>query len=73
MESENKYMNEASILVKLEHENVAKLLGYCIEGTSLFLVGLSMTLHLMQALLTMFGIDFFLSVLNVHFKLEIAV
>ncbi|MFS7992026.1 putative protein kinase RLK-Pelle-DLSV family [Helianthus anomalus] len=38
MESENKYVNEASILVKLEHENVAKLLGYCIEGTSLFLV-----------------------------------
>ncbi|MFS8028184.1 putative protein kinase RLK-Pelle-L-LEC family [Helianthus anomalus] len=38
MESENKYMNEASILVKLEHENVAKLLRYCIEGTSLFLV-----------------------------------
>ncbi|KAM0020347.1 putative protein kinase RLK-Pelle-CrRLK1L-1 family [Helianthus debilis subsp. tardiflorus] len=33
MESENKYMNEALILVKLEHENVAKLLGYCIEGT----------------------------------------
>ncbi|PWA54042.1 serine-threonine/tyrosine-protein kinase catalytic domain-containing protein [Artemisia annua] len=32
------YMNEASILVKLEHENLAKLLGYCIEGTSLLLV-----------------------------------
>ncbi|KAJ0677346.1 putative protein kinase RLK-Pelle-DLSV family [Helianthus annuus] len=31
-------MNEASILVKLEHENVAKLLGYCIEGTRFFLV-----------------------------------
>ncbi|XP_076888356.1 uncharacterized protein LOC143538756 [Bidens hawaiensis] len=31
-------MNEASILVKLEHENVAKLLGYCIQGTRLFLV-----------------------------------
>ena len=31
-------MNEASILVKLEHENLAKLLGYCIEGTSLLLV-----------------------------------
>ncbi|KAJ0861600.1 putative protein kinase RLK-Pelle-CrRLK1L-1 family [Helianthus annuus] len=35
---ENIYMNEASILVKLEHENVAKLLGYCIEGTSVLLV-----------------------------------
>ncbi|GKD45775.1 serine-threonine/tyrosine-protein kinase catalytic domain-containing protein, partial [Tanacetum coccineum] len=32
------YMNEASILVKLEHENLAKLLGYCIEETSLFLI-----------------------------------
>ncbi|KAI3711908.1 hypothetical protein L1987_70457 [Smallanthus sonchifolius] len=31
-------MNEAFILVKLEHENVTKLLGYCIEGTRLFLV-----------------------------------
>ncbi|KAK1414178.1 hypothetical protein QVD17_29919 [Tagetes erecta] len=31
-------MNEASILVKLEHENLAKLLGYCIAGTTLFLV-----------------------------------
>ncbi|KAD2393980.1 hypothetical protein E3N88_40957 [Mikania micrantha] len=32
------YMNEASILAKLEHENVAKLLGYCIEGKIWFLV-----------------------------------
>ncbi|KAK9060561.1 hypothetical protein SSX86_021266 [Deinandra increscens subsp. villosa] len=31
-------MNEASIMVKLEHENVAKLLGYCIEGTRLCFV-----------------------------------
>ncbi|XP_076887145.1 putative serine/threonine-protein kinase PBL28 [Bidens hawaiensis] len=30
--------NEASILVKLEHVNVVKLLGYCIEGTRLFFV-----------------------------------
>ncbi|KAL8242791.1 hypothetical protein R6Q59_013093 [Mikania micrantha] len=35
---EEEYMNEASILVKLEHENVAKLLGYCIEGKTWFLV-----------------------------------
>ncbi|KAK1414179.1 hypothetical protein QVD17_29920 [Tagetes erecta] len=32
------FMSEASILVKLHHENLAKLLGYCIEGTGLFLV-----------------------------------
>ncbi|KAI3814851.1 hypothetical protein L1987_14497 [Smallanthus sonchifolius] len=32
------YMNEASILVKCEHENLVKLLGYCIEGTQVFLV-----------------------------------
>ncbi|KAD2393978.1 hypothetical protein E3N88_40955 [Mikania micrantha] len=32
------YMNEASILVKVEHENVAKLIGYCIEGNRWFLV-----------------------------------
>ncbi|KAJ0725071.1 putative protein kinase RLK-Pelle-CrRLK1L-1 family [Helianthus annuus] len=32
------FMDEASILAKLEHENLAKLLGYCIEGTKLFLV-----------------------------------
>ncbi|KAL8242797.1 hypothetical protein R6Q59_013099 [Mikania micrantha] len=32
------YKNEASILVKLEHENVAKLLGYCVEGKRWFLV-----------------------------------
>ncbi|KAL8242782.1 hypothetical protein R6Q59_013084 [Mikania micrantha] len=35
---EKDYMNEASILVKLEHENVAKLLGYCIVGKTWFLV-----------------------------------
>ncbi|KAK1414177.1 hypothetical protein QVD17_29918 [Tagetes erecta] len=31
-------MNEASILENLEHENVSKLLGYCIEGRKWFLV-----------------------------------
>ncbi|KAJ0698015.1 putative protein kinase RLK-Pelle-DLSV family [Helianthus annuus] len=31
-------MNEASILVKLEHENVIQLLGYCIHGTEVYLV-----------------------------------
>ncbi|KAD2393982.1 hypothetical protein E3N88_40959 [Mikania micrantha] len=35
---EKEYMNGASILVKVEHENVAKLLGYCIKGESRFLV-----------------------------------
>ncbi|XP_076943374.1 cysteine-rich receptor-like protein kinase 44 [Bidens hawaiensis] len=30
-------MNEVAIPVKLEHENGAKLLGYCTEGTRLFL------------------------------------
>ncbi|KAD2393977.1 hypothetical protein E3N88_40954 [Mikania micrantha] len=35
---EKEYMNEASILVKVEHENVAKLLGYCIDGNRWFLV-----------------------------------
>ncbi|KAD2393990.1 hypothetical protein E3N88_40967 [Mikania micrantha] len=35
---EKEYMNEASILVKVEHENVAKLIGYCIEGKRWFLV-----------------------------------
>ncbi|KAD2393985.1 hypothetical protein E3N88_40962 [Mikania micrantha] len=37
-QSEEEYMKEASILVKLEHENVVKLLGYCIEGKRWFLV-----------------------------------
>ncbi|XP_076935653.1 putative serine/threonine-protein kinase PBL7 [Bidens hawaiensis] len=32
------YMNEASILVKIEHENVVQLLGYCIDGTNLYLL-----------------------------------
>ncbi|XP_076888380.1 putative cysteine-rich receptor-like protein kinase 12 isoform X2 [Bidens hawaiensis] len=32
------YMHETSILVKCEHENVIKLLGYCIEGTKVSLV-----------------------------------
>ncbi|KAJ0698019.1 putative protein kinase RLK-Pelle-CrRLK1L-1 family [Helianthus annuus] len=27
------FMNEASILVKVEHENVPLLLGYCVDGT----------------------------------------
>ncbi|GJR26769.1 serine-threonine/tyrosine-protein kinase catalytic domain-containing protein [Tanacetum coccineum] len=40
--SSNEYkrykMHEASILVKLEHENLVKLLGYCIKGTDVFLV-----------------------------------
>ncbi|KAF5776749.1 putative protein kinase RLK-Pelle-CrRLK1L-1 family [Helianthus annuus] len=55
---ENIFMNEASILVKLEHENVAKLLGYCIEGISLFLVYDFAPHHASLADL-MFGIDFF--------------
>nr|GEW72156.1 serine-threonine/tyrosine-protein kinase catalytic domain-containing protein [Tanacetum cinerariifolium] len=40
--SSNEYkrykMHEASILAKLEHENLIKLLGYCIKGTDVFLV-----------------------------------
>ncbi|XP_076888311.1 putative inactive receptor-like kinase BSK12 [Bidens hawaiensis] len=32
------FMEEASILVEFEHENLAKLLGYCIEETYLFFV-----------------------------------
>ncbi|KAI3788905.1 hypothetical protein L2E82_01686 [Cichorium intybus] len=32
------YKNEVSLLIKLEHENLLKLLGYCIEGTEVFLV-----------------------------------
>ncbi|PWA61423.1 concanavalin A-like lectin/glucanase domain, Serine/threonine-protein kinase Rad53 [Artemisia annua] len=31
-------MNEVSILVKLEHENLVQLIGYCIDGTNVFLV-----------------------------------
>ncbi|KAJ0744903.1 putative protein kinase RLK-Pelle-DLSV family [Helianthus annuus] len=31
-------MNEASILVKFEHENMIELLGYCIDGTKVYLV-----------------------------------
>ncbi|KAK1416979.1 hypothetical protein QVD17_26099 [Tagetes erecta] len=31
-------MNEASILVKLEHENVIQLLGYCVDGTKVYFV-----------------------------------
>ncbi|PWA59761.1 serine-threonine/tyrosine-protein kinase catalytic domain-containing protein [Artemisia annua] len=31
-------MLEASILVKLEHENLIKMLGYCIEGTKVFFI-----------------------------------
>ncbi|GJW70304.1 kinase RLK-Pelle-CrRLK1L-1 family protein [Tanacetum coccineum] len=39
--SDTKYelcMNEVSILVKLEHKNLVQLIGYCIEGTDVFLV-----------------------------------
>ncbi|PWA59759.1 serine-threonine/tyrosine-protein kinase catalytic domain-containing protein [Artemisia annua] len=32
------YMNEASILVKLEHDNLVKLVGYCIKGSEVFLI-----------------------------------
>ncbi|KAJ9547202.1 hypothetical protein OSB04_019745 [Centaurea solstitialis] len=32
------YMNEVSILVQVEHENLFQLLGYCIDGTKLFLI-----------------------------------
>ncbi|GJW64377.1 kinase RLK-Pelle-CrRLK1L-1 family protein [Tanacetum coccineum] len=32
------YMNEASILIKLEHENLVQLLGYCIDRTKVFLI-----------------------------------
>ncbi|KAJ0698006.1 putative protein kinase RLK-Pelle-DLSV family [Helianthus annuus] len=31
-------MNEASILVKFVHENMIELLGYCIDGTKVYLV-----------------------------------
>ncbi|GJR01534.1 kinase RLK-Pelle-CrRLK1L-1 family protein [Tanacetum coccineum] len=34
----SQFMNEASILVQLEHENLVNLLGYCIEGTQVLLV-----------------------------------
>ncbi|KAM0020349.1 putative protein kinase RLK-Pelle-CrRLK1L-1 family [Helianthus debilis subsp. tardiflorus] len=33
-----RFINEASTLLKLEHENLAKFLGYCIKETRLFLV-----------------------------------
>ncbi|GJT33907.1 kinase RLK-Pelle-CrRLK1L-1 family protein [Tanacetum coccineum] len=39
--SDTKYelcVNEVSILVKLEHKNLVQLIGYCIEGTDVFLV-----------------------------------
>ncbi|KAL8242795.1 hypothetical protein R6Q59_013097 [Mikania micrantha] len=35
---EKEYMIEASILAKVEHENVAKLIGYCIDRKRWFLV-----------------------------------
>ncbi|KAJ0881097.1 putative protein kinase RLK-Pelle-DLSV family [Helianthus annuus] len=31
-------MNEASILVKVEHQNLIQLLGYCIHGTEVYLI-----------------------------------
>ncbi|KAJ0744929.1 putative protein kinase RLK-Pelle-DLSV family [Helianthus annuus] len=31
-------MNEASILVKVEHQNLIQLLGYCIDGTKVYLI-----------------------------------
>ncbi|MFS7958728.1 putative protein kinase RLK-Pelle-DLSV family [Helianthus anomalus] len=31
-------MNEASILVKLEHENLIDFLGYCNDGTKMYLL-----------------------------------
>ncbi|KAK1414180.1 hypothetical protein QVD17_29921 [Tagetes erecta] len=36
--SYDSFMNEASLVVKLEHENLAKLLGYCYERASLIFV-----------------------------------
>ncbi|KAI3788462.1 hypothetical protein L2E82_01230 [Cichorium intybus] len=36
--TEHNYKNEVEMLVKLEHENLPKLLGYSIEGTQVFLV-----------------------------------
>ncbi|GJR26763.1 serine-threonine/tyrosine-protein kinase catalytic domain-containing protein [Tanacetum coccineum] len=32
------YMNEVSILLQVEHENLIQLLGYCIEGTRAYLI-----------------------------------
>ncbi|KAD2393981.1 hypothetical protein E3N88_40958 [Mikania micrantha] len=32
------HMHEASLLMKCEHKNLVKLLGYCIEGTKVFLI-----------------------------------
>ena len=32
------FMHEASILAKLEHDNLVKLVGYCIEGLEVFLI-----------------------------------
>ncbi|KAJ0488409.1 putative protein kinase RLK-Pelle-CrRLK1L-1 family [Helianthus annuus] len=32
------HMREASILVKCEHENLVKMLGYCFEGTKVFFI-----------------------------------
>ncbi|GJZ85131.1 serine-threonine/tyrosine-protein kinase catalytic domain-containing protein [Tanacetum coccineum] len=34
----SQFMNEASILIQLEHENLVNLLGYCFEGTEVLLV-----------------------------------
>ncbi|KAJ0840823.1 putative protein kinase RLK-Pelle-URK-2 family [Helianthus annuus] len=47
-----RFINEASTLLKLEHENLAKFLGYCIKETRLFLV-------YDFALPAMFGMNFY--------------
>ncbi|KAI3525864.1 hypothetical protein L1887_04993 [Cichorium endivia] len=38
LSTEHSYKNDVAMLVKLEHENLPKLLGYSIEGTKVFLV-----------------------------------
>ncbi|KAI3814845.1 hypothetical protein L1987_14491 [Smallanthus sonchifolius] len=44
-DTHERFMNDASILVKLEHENLAKLLGYCIEETGFTLLVYEFALH----------------------------
>ncbi|KAI3711911.1 hypothetical protein L1987_70460 [Smallanthus sonchifolius] len=58
------FMNEAPILVELEHENLAKLLGYCIEETGVTYLVYEFELH--ESLdRVMFGI-------NLHSEMQIS-